>query len=114
MKSDESADDVSVDYDPETNTYRAEFHAPETDASRAVVETIAQIRGEEPTAFEPLYESTVPDALDRLCSSHATDDSTGHCVIEFSHLDCEITVESAGIVEIGPRSRAQSEERVDE
>ncbi|SDR16497.1 HalOD1 output domain-containing protein [Natronobacterium texcoconense] len=94
---------VSVEYDRETNTYKATFDSTELAPSVAVVEAVAAIRGVEPLDVEPsLYEAIDPGALDALVRTQITSHRTGDCVVAFQYLEYEITVKSYGIIEIDP------------
>ncbi|MFD1685837.1 HalOD1 output domain-containing protein [Halobellus litoreus] len=66
--SDERTKDPT-DSNPDHETVRARYDWESTPPSTAIVETIAEATGDNPTALEPLYESVDPDALNALLTS---------------------------------------------
>lgn len=65
----------------------------ERPVSQAVVATVAELTGRDPTAMDPLYDWIDPDALDDLFerpSSRAT--------VSFRYLDCIVAVTDEGFV----------------
>lgn len=68
-----------------------------------VVVTVADAKGVDPTALEPLHRVVDPDALNRLFAS--TDD--GHArasgQVTFTYAGCEVVVDGTGDVDATPR-----------
>lgn len=96
------ADDVSVSYDPETNTYRATFDSATVQPTVAVVQAMAAAEETDPTDLDPLYEAIDPQALDRICSEGAPPRRDGNRAVEFTYQGRRVVVESLGFVEIRP------------
>lgn len=65
--------------------------------SVAVVEAVAAMTGDEPTAIEPLTESVNPDAMDRLIEpgTPRTDLS-----VTFTYNGCTVTAEANGDITV--------------
>ena len=93
---------MPVRYDPETETYRAQFDSASVDASLAVIEAMAAIRGCDPADLEPLYRAVDPEALDRICAAQGLGRHSGDTRIEFTYLEHEVVVKSLGLIEIRP------------
>lgn len=95
------ADEVSVSYDPETDTYRATFDSATLEPTVAVVQAMAVAEETDPTELKALYEAIDPQALDRICSEGVPrrDDNR---TVEFTYQGRRVTVESLGFVEIRP------------
>ncbi|MFC7138513.1 HalOD1 output domain-containing protein [Halosimplex aquaticum] len=91
-----------VEYDDETNTFQAGFDSAELPPSHAVVKVVSEVCDTQPTDFEPLYSAIDPQALDRICTRHPLDSQEGDCVVEFTYLDCQITVKSYGYIAVQP------------
>jgi hypothetical protein len=89
------------DYDKKANgdrTYtRTHSGWADTSPSIAVVETVAAITGDEPTAIDPLTESINPDAMDRLVEP-ATPRSD--LSVTFAYNGCTVTAESNGDITV--------------
>ena len=68
----------------------------------AVVEAVADERGVDETALEPLYEVVEPDALERLFAPRpdGSPRTTGRVIFEMA--GCEVTVRSDGKVRATP------------
>lgn len=88
----------SVSYHRETELHRFEYDPETTSASMAVVAALSEMRGVEPTAFEPLQHSVNSDALDTLVA----DGTGGPIQIAFHHEGYAITADGRGIVTVGP------------
>lgn len=87
-----------VNYDPETETYRATFASSTTDPSGAVVYALAEVCDTGLTDLDPLFDILDPQALDRVCQgSHGSD-----CTVEFTYHDHRVRVKSYGIIEVWP------------
>lgn len=97
---------ISIQYVAETGTYRTQFDDTDILPSRAVIQVLSKVSMDEPVEFEPLYHSIDPEALDQLITTQAN--QKGDRVVEFTHLDCRITVKSYGIIEVEPETDPQS------
>lgn len=87
---------VGVEYDPDTDVYYAEFDSTETNASTAVVESVAEVRHCDPMDLEPLYHSVDTDALDAII-----DGSEGVSVSLVAN-GLSVTIDCGGTLEIKP------------
>jgi hypothetical protein len=96
--SERPADDaVSIDYDPESETYLAVFDSDVIAPSMAIVEVMASVHDTAPTELEPLVETVDPSAIDRLVNG---DEVTDDRVLKFRYLDHVVTVRGEGVVEV--------------
>lgn len=77
----------AVEYDSETDTYRASYDSTES-ADMAVVSTLAAISETDPRESVPLYSTVDPDALDNLVSTANGDDLR----IAFEHAGYHVVV----------------------
>jgi hypothetical protein len=85
-------------YDP-----AAEVHATRHDwagdrpLAGTIVEALATVTGDDPTALPPLYDAIDPEAIERLFRSF--EDENGHskpCFVEFTFATYAVTVSSSG------------------
>jgi len=83
-------------------TIRAEFDWSMVTPCMAVVETLAVALGRESTAFEPLYESVDPDALDAIVRPDRRRPSAGGLSVQFTHAGHDVTVRRTGTVVVRP------------
>jgi hypothetical protein len=87
----------SVDYDPDSDTYRAEFIPSAVEPSAAIVAALASVRRCETSDLKPLYNDIDTDSLNTLIGS-ATDETT----VTFEVDEFSITIRASGVVEIVP------------
>lgn len=78
---------AAVEYDSETDTYRASCDSTGS-MSLAIISTLAAVSGTDPRESEPLYATVDPDALDSLVST-AGDDIR----IAFEHAGYHVVVD---------------------
>jgi hypothetical protein len=98
--------DVSVSYDPGTETYRCTFDSATVSPSVAVVEAMAAVLETDPTDLEPLYDVIDPQGLDRICTESVPPQREGNRTVAFTYQGHRVTVESSGFVEMTPREDA--------
>ncbi|PSQ15691.1 hypothetical protein BRD00_13610 [Halobacteriales archaeon QS_8_69_26] len=79
-------------------TVRAQYDWAATPPPIAVAETVAVALDRKATAFEPLYESVDPDALDALVQSKASSATPGEVTVTFPVADRQVTVHGSGEV----------------
>ncbi|RQG91986.1 HalOD1 output domain-containing protein [Natrarchaeobius chitinivorans] len=91
---------VSVQYDPETETYRGRFDSNVVTPSTAVSRVVASLSGEDVTDLPPLYDFIDPDALDTLCTKRTRSHRKGDCAVEFTYHGHRVRLESYGILKI--------------
>lgn len=65
----EEREEAPTNSDCNDRPVRARYDWESTPPSTAIVETIAEATGDNPTSLEPLYESVDPDALNALLTS---------------------------------------------
>ena len=75
-----------------TETVRAGDELP---VSQTVLETVAEVTGNDVTALAPLYEAVEPEALDDLLSPRPNGDGEP-LGIAFEYSGCQVTVERKG------------------
>lgn len=92
----------AIEYDPETDTYRATYDGSTESASTAVVSTVAAVAEVGPLEIEPLYATVDPDALDALMDPVVSGPSRGDIRVTFSLAGHDVTVHSYGIVAVRP------------
>lgn len=95
---------VSVEYEAETDSYRAKFESTEIDPSMAVVQVMAHVTDTDPLQLDPLYESVDTELINRLCTRSTYGRREGDRSIEFTYLGFEVIVKSYGIIEVEPVS----------
>jgi len=84
---------IEVKYDPETDTYHADYQPSEHGSlANVILYLVSTATGNDPETMGPLYDEVDPDALESLIQSH--EGETGR--IEFCYYGCEITVASDG------------------
>lgn len=95
----EIAESLSIlDFDAESESFRATYDSTRDSASLAVVDVVATACGRDPLNLTPLQSVIDTDSLDEL----ATETSTGHGTgdsISFCYEEFEITVFSEGVIE---------------
>ncbi|WP_135820912.1 HalOD1 output domain-containing protein [Halostella litorea] len=79
---------------PGVHTVRVDLDAGGS-PSDAVVTAVASVRGEDPTALDPLHESIDGDALDTLFAD-VSDDAGGY--VEFTYAGYDVIVKGDGRV----------------
>lgn len=67
-----------------------------TPPSTAVVETVGDVTGRDPTALQPLYDVIDPDALDTLVRSSGGNGENQYTSVSFGFADHRVTVRSTG------------------
>lgn len=88
-----------ISHDPETNTYRVSYRSDDHGALvGAIIDLVAAVTGEDPTAMTPLYEAVDAEALEALFRPQ-----NGSSVeVVFQYCECEVTAMSHGEVVVGP------------
>jgi hypothetical protein len=92
--------DLSLSYDPETDSYRGTFESATVAPTVAVVEAMAAVEGTDPTDLRPIYDAIDPQGLDRICTESVPSEREGHRSVEFTYHGYRVTVESVGLIEI--------------
>lgn len=90
----------AVDYDPETDTYRASFDGATDSACLAVISTVATVAQREPTDLQPLHSVIDPDALDVLMRPDKGPLTRGDVDVSFTLDGYDVTVHSYGVVSV--------------
>ena len=81
-----------------TGTVRARYDWAATPPPMAVIETVAVALDRKETAFEPLYESVDPDALDALLQSNGSSATAGEVTVRFTLAGRQVPVHGSGEV----------------
>lgn len=81
---------------PETNVW-----LPSREPGTAIVTAVSDVTGREPTDLPPLHHHIDADALNCLLTRGAADD-TGPVQVSFSYADVEVTIDSAGMIDVRP------------
>ena len=100
MSSEPSDVDLSISYDPETDTYRATFDSATVAPTVAVVEAMAAVEGADPTELRPIFDAIDPQGLDRICTESIPPEREGHRTVEFTYHGHQVRVQSLGVIEI--------------
>ena len=97
---------VSSDMDTTTRTSGDAVRTTSDDetVSETVVEAVADAKGVDPLALDPLYDSIDPDALDRLFDHAGAGSSIAK--LSFEMADCEVLVRGSGEVVVTPTTGA--------
>lgn len=82
--------------------HRRRFDWTETPPSTAIVETVAEATGVDPTAVPPMYDALDPDALDTLVGTGATDSGRSDLTVSFTVDDRVVAVSDTGEVAVRP------------
>ena len=90
----------AIEYNQRSATVRTQFDQEKTPASMAVIETLADVMGADPTDLTPLHATVDPDALDAFV--RVRDRTIGDTRVTFTHEDTAVTVQSYGVVTITP------------
>lgn len=102
--------ELSVSYDPTTETYRATADATAIDPSIAIIQMMAHICETDPTQLDPLYEAIDPDVLDQISTETVYGHRANDRYVQFTYLDHRVTVKSYGLIEVEPLSGADGDE----
>ena len=102
MTSEPDDDDVSISYDAAAGAYRGTFDSATVAPTVAVVEAMAAVEGTDPTELRPIFEAIDPQGLDRICTESVPPERAGNRTVEFTYHGYRVTVESVGVIEIGP------------
>lgn len=94
----------AVEYDAETETYRASFDASTESAPLAVVATVAVLEETTPAELPPLYAAVDPEALEAVVES-ADAASSAPVHASFSFEGYAVTVHGDGVVTVAPEER---------
>lgn len=95
----------SLDYDAETDTYRAAFDSASESVCHAVVSMVAAVTESQPTDLPPLNGTVDSEALETLIRSQTTDRSRGDVHVSFRYAGHEVTVHNYGIVAVRPGNK---------
>lgn len=90
----------ALEYDPETDSYRASFDSSSESVCWAVVSMVAAISGTRRTELPSLGSAVDADALDALLHSQPSDQSSGDVHVTFDYDGHEVTVHSYGVVSV--------------
>ncbi len=75
----------AIEYNQRSATVRTQFDQEKTPASMAVIETLADVMGADPTDLTPLHATVDPDALDAFV--RVRDRTIGDTRVTFTHED---------------------------
>ena len=89
-----------LEYDAESETYRASFDSSTGSVSTAVISTVAAVAETNPQELPPLYSFVDPDALDAVVESTVTRPSKGDVYVSFNFDGYPVTVHNAGIITV--------------
>lgn len=92
----------TIDYDSDTDTYRASFDSATDSVPMAVLSTVATVAETDPTALQSLHSVVDPDALDALMRPAADTPERGDVHVSFTLDGHDVTVHSYGIVAVQP------------
>lgn len=90
----------ALEYDPETDCYRASFDIGSESVCWAIVSVVAAISGTRKTELPSLGSVVDADALNALLSSSLSDQSPGDVHVTFDYDGHEVTVHSYGIITV--------------
>lgn len=92
---------VVVEYDPETDTYRATYAYPSEPPSLAVPLALMEVTDSDVTDLDPLYDvaSVDPDALDELFRPTPSR-TRPDCRVTFRYHDFTVTIKNYGRIVI--------------
>lgn len=88
----------TVEVHQESATVRTQFDQEKTQASMAVITTLAEVMDADPVELDQLHATVDPDALDALVRVRNRSDGDVH--VTFTHEGHAITVSSYGVVTI--------------
>jgi len=98
----------TLDFDAETNVYRAESDCRFDRPSDVIVHAVAAVAARDALDLPPLYDTVDPDAVDRLLEGAGP----GRAVIQFSFAGHDVTLDDEGLVEVRPSADpSRSDER---
>lgn len=97
----------TVEFDTETELFRASYDRTRDRASLAVVAAVAVARSSDPVDLEPLHTAVETTALDALFPGSV--DDAGAARISFPYEGFEVTVSGRGAIEIDPRQGERPE-----
>lgn len=106
MTADSNNGPEPIEYHPETDAYTAEFIDTATPPSRAILDVMAIVVDADYVELDPLYDYVDPAALDALCTGQ---EETVPCKVHFSYMNCWVTVERSGHIEVEPITAEESE-----
>ena len=90
----------SLEFDRESNTYRARYDRDATAASMAVIAAVSNVLGVDPVELDPLHYTVDTGALDELVRRR--DAPNGSVDVSFTVEGYEITVHGNGVVTLSP------------
>lgn len=91
-----------LEYDAESETYRASFDGDARSVCTAVVSTVAAVSRTRPTELPPLHSVVDTDALTALVESTVTGPSGSDIHVSFTFDGYPVTVHSYGLVTVHP------------
>ena len=95
----------AVEFDVESESFRATYDRTRDSTSLAVVATVATALGRDPLNLTPFHSVIETDSLDELVMESST--GHGNCEsISFCYEEFEITIFSDGIIEADPTENA--------
>ncbi len=94
-----------------SGVYRAGYDPETTPACMAVVATVAEATGVEPTEMEPLQETVEADALDELVRPEGI--THGPVEVSFVFEGSAVTVASGGVVTVAPLGESHTAVRTE-
>jgi len=90
-----------IEFDMESESFRATYDSIHESTSLAVVSVVATVLGREPQQLTPLQSVIETDALDKLAGKSTT--GPGGCdSISFSYEGFDVTVTSEEVIEAHP------------
>lgn len=101
----------ALDYDAETNTYRARIDWRNESTTLDVVATVAAVSNTPPLELPTLYDDIDPDAFDALAELTRSDAAMGETLVAMTYVGYEVTVHGDGVLSIRPSSVESTEGR---
>ncbi|ELY68009.1 HalOD1 output domain-containing protein [Natrinema versiforme] len=89
-----------IEYDIETNSYRAQFDFTSIEPSVAVIDALEAITDRESTALPPLYEAIDPEGLDAVIESTQRTPHPDQSSVSFPYQGFLVTVFGDGTLEV--------------
>lgn len=96
----------SVQYHPNSETYRFEYDQNTTPPGMAVVAALSEVTDTDPTALEPIHASVDTDALHTLVEDR--DGANGDVQVTWTHEEYTVTVHSYGVVAVAPSGEGRT------
>ena len=90
----------SVEYNPESRTYRLSYDCENEPPSQALIGVVSLLEAQDDLSLDPLYERVDPIALDSLICDGRSRNDQSETTVSFTYCEYDVRVSTDGTIEI--------------